>query len=295
MWSRWWETWSWSHWLGSVLACTPPCTISSAACPSLTSVSPLSLPQMLVSFVTERNAISYPACVTQLFFFLVFVISECHMLAVMAYDRYVAICNPLLYNVTMSYQLCSCMVVGVYIMGLTGATAHTGCMLRVLFCKADVINHYLCDLFPLLELSCSTTYINELFCVSVHLISSLQSWPSSAPTSSSSQASSKSTPRRAGPKPSAHAAPTSQLSLFSMDLQRSCTCSHHQSAPWNKGKCPLCFTPLLCPCWMPWSTAWGITMSKLPLIKSLKIKFPVKKSILPWKKFMISWESLVRK
>ena len=76
-----------------------------------------------------------------------FVVSECHMLAVLAYDRYVAICNPLLYNVTMSFQLCSCMVVGVYIMGLAGATAHTGCMLRVLFCKADVINHYLCDLF----------------------------------------------------------------------------------------------------------------------------------------------------
>ena len=118
-------------------------------------------PKMLVSFVTE-NTISYPACMIQLFFFLVFVILESHMLAVMAYDRYVAICNPLLYNVTMSYQLCSCMVVGVYIMGLTGATAHTGCMLRVLFCKADVINHYLCDLFPLLELSCSTTYINEV-------------------------------------------------------------------------------------------------------------------------------------
>ena len=84
------------------------------------------------------------------------------MLAVMAYDRYVAICNPLLYHVTMSYQLCSCMVVGVYIMGLTGATVHTGCMPRVLFCKGDVINHYLRDLFPLLELSCSSTYINEV-------------------------------------------------------------------------------------------------------------------------------------
>ena len=81
--------------------------------------------KMLVSFVTEKNTISYPACMTQLFFFLVLVISECHMLAVMAYDRYVAICNPLLYHVTMSYQLCSCMVVRVYIMGLTGATQLT--------------------------------------------------------------------------------------------------------------------------------------------------------------------------
>ncbi|XP_030893637.1 putative olfactory receptor 8G2 [Leptonychotes weddellii] len=119
-------------------------------------------PQMLTNFVTERNFISYQACMTELYFFLVFVISECHMWAAMAYDRYVAICNPLLYNVTMSYQVCSWLVVGVYIMGLTGATAHTGCMLRVLFCKADRSNHYFCDLFPLLELSCSSTYINEV-------------------------------------------------------------------------------------------------------------------------------------
>nr|XP_025854578.1 olfactory receptor 8G1-like [Vulpes vulpes] len=119
-------------------------------------------PKMLMNFVTERNFISYEGCMTQLYFFLVFVISECHMLAAMAYDRYVAICNPLLYNVIMSYQVCSWLVGGVYIMGLTGATAHTGCMLRVLFCKADRINHYFCDLFPLLELSCSSTYINEV-------------------------------------------------------------------------------------------------------------------------------------
>ncbi|XP_049712835.1 olfactory receptor 150-like [Elephas maximus indicus] len=119
-------------------------------------------PKMLVSFVTEKNSISYPECMTQLYFFLFFIISECHMLAVMAYDRYVAICNPLLYTVTMSYQVCSWLVVEVYMMGLIGATAHTGCMLRVVFCKAKIINHYFCDLFPLLELSCSSTYINEL-------------------------------------------------------------------------------------------------------------------------------------
>ncbi|XP_055477922.1 olfactory receptor 150-like isoform X2 [Psammomys obesus] len=119
-------------------------------------------PKMLVNFVTVKNTISYPECMTQLYFFLVFVISECHMLAAMAYDRYVAICNPLLYNAMMSYQVCSLMVFGVYSMGLIGATAHTVCMLRVHFCKADVINHYFCDLFPLLELSCSSTFINEL-------------------------------------------------------------------------------------------------------------------------------------
>ncbi|XP_063112908.1 olfactory receptor 8G50-like [Cavia porcellus] len=89
-------------------------------------------PKMLGSFVTEKNIISYPECMIQLYFFLVFVISECHMLAAMAYDRYVAICSPLLYHVTMSAQVCCCMVAGVYSMGLVGATAHTVCMLRLI-------------------------------------------------------------------------------------------------------------------------------------------------------------------
>ncbi|XP_047372598.1 olfactory receptor 150-like [Sciurus carolinensis] len=120
------------------------------------------IPKMLVNFVMQKNTISYPECMTQLYFFLVFVISECHMLGAMAYDRYVAICSPLLYNVTMSYQVCAWLLAGVYSMGLIGATAHTVCMLRVLFCKVDEINHYLCDLFPLLELSCSSTFVNEV-------------------------------------------------------------------------------------------------------------------------------------
>ncbi|KAM9659015.1 olfactory receptor 8G50-like [Trichechus inunguis] len=118
-------------------------------------------PKMLVRFVTE-NIISYPECMTQLYFSAFFIISECHMLAVMAYDRYVAICKPLLYNVTVSYQVCSWLVVEVYMMGLIGATAHTVCMLRVVFCKDKIVNHYFYDLFPLPELSCSSTYINEV-------------------------------------------------------------------------------------------------------------------------------------
>ncbi|XP_064124395.1 olfactory receptor 8G50-like [Loxodonta africana] len=83
-------------------------------------------------------------------------------------DHYVAICNILLYSVTMSYQVCSWLVLEVYVMGFIGATVHTGCTLRVIFCKAKIINHYICDLFPLLELSCSSTYTNEpvLFCFS---------------------------------------------------------------------------------------------------------------------------------
>ncbi|XP_059028068.1 putative olfactory receptor 8G3 [Mustela lutreola] len=119
-------------------------------------------PKMLVNFVTQKNVTPYYECMTQLYFFLVFGIAECHMLAVMAYDRYAAICNPLLYNVIMSSHFCFWLTVGVYSLGIIGSTIHTGFMMRLLFCKSNVVNHYFCDLFPLLELSCSNIYVNEL-------------------------------------------------------------------------------------------------------------------------------------
>ena len=76
-------------------------------------------PKMLVNFVTDENVISYPECMAQFYFFCIFAVAECYMLAVMAYDRYVAISNPLLYNVTMSYQVCLWMIAGVYGIGLS--------------------------------------------------------------------------------------------------------------------------------------------------------------------------------
>ena len=122
-------------------------------------------PKMLVNFVAEKNIISYPECMTQLYFFIIFAIAESHMLAAMAYDRYVAICNPLLYNITMSYHICFFLTVGVYILGIIGSTIHTGFMLRLFFCKTNIVNHYFCDLFPLLEVSCSSIYVNELLVI----------------------------------------------------------------------------------------------------------------------------------
>ncbi|XP_076968068.1 olfactory receptor 8B3 [Tamandua tetradactyla] len=119
-------------------------------------------PKMLMNFVLKQNIISYRGCMTQLFFFLFFVISECYMLTSMAYDRYVAICNPLMYKVTMASQVCLGLIFAAYVMGFAGATAHTGCMLRLTFCSANIINHYLCDILPLLQLSCTSTYVNEM-------------------------------------------------------------------------------------------------------------------------------------
>ncbi|XP_036210253.1 olfactory receptor 8A1 [Myotis myotis] len=118
-------------------------------------------PKMLVHFVSERNAISYAGCMSQLYFFLVFVIAECYMLTVMAYDRYVAICRPLLYNIIMSHHVCSLLVAVVYVMGLIGSTIETGLMLKLSYCEV-LISHYFCDILPLMKLSCSSTYVVEV-------------------------------------------------------------------------------------------------------------------------------------
>ncbi|XP_052583829.1 olfactory receptor 143-like [Peromyscus californicus insignis] len=119
-------------------------------------------PKMLMSFVLEKNTISFRGCMTQLFFFSFFVSSECYVLTAMAYDRFVAICQPLLYKVIMSPGICFMLMFGSYLMGFAGGMAHTGCMIRLNFCDSNIINHYMCDIFPLLQLSCSSTYVNEL-------------------------------------------------------------------------------------------------------------------------------------
>ena len=116
---------------------------------------------MLVNFLSEKNVISYAGCMAQLYFFLVFVIAECYILSVMAYDRYVAICRPLLYNIIMSHQACSLLVAVVYIMGLVGSTILTGLMIQLPYCEV-LISHYFCDILPLMKLSCSSTYDVEM-------------------------------------------------------------------------------------------------------------------------------------
>ncbi|XP_007520728.1 olfactory receptor 8B8-like [Erinaceus europaeus] len=119
-------------------------------------------PKMLTNFISTKNYISYNGCMTQLYFFCFFVISECYVLTAMAYDRYVAICNPLMYNIVMSPKVCSSLMFGSYIIAFFKAMVHTGCMLRLTFCDANTINHYFCDILPVLQLSCTSTYVNEM-------------------------------------------------------------------------------------------------------------------------------------
>ncbi|EDL84272.1 olfactory receptor 1251 (predicted) [Rattus norvegicus] len=124
--------------------------------------SSLITPKMLMNFVLEKNIISYMGCITQFYFFGFFAISECYVLTAMAYDRFVAICNPLFYSVAMSPKKCFYLIFGSYFMGFSGAIIHTGCVMRLTFCDGNTINHYFCDLLPLLQLSCTSIYVNEI-------------------------------------------------------------------------------------------------------------------------------------
>ncbi|XP_019363268.1 PREDICTED: olfactory receptor-like protein COR4 [Gavialis gangeticus] len=119
-------------------------------------------PKMLVNFLQQRRTISYAGCITQYFSFILFVISECLLLAVMAYDRYVAVCNPLLYTIIMSPRSCLGLVIGSYIWSFINSVAHTSYLLKLSYCDSNVLNHFFCDINPLLNLSSSDTYVNEL-------------------------------------------------------------------------------------------------------------------------------------
>ncbi|NP_001375719.1 olfactory receptor family 8 subfamily D member 6 [Canis lupus familiaris] len=120
------------------------------------------IPKLLVNFVSEKNLTSFPECMAQLFFFCFFGIDDSYMLTAMAYDRYVAICNPLLYNVTMSNRICFLLVTSVYTVGAIGALVHTSYISSRSFCGTNIIHHYFCDILPLLNISCSRDSTKEL-------------------------------------------------------------------------------------------------------------------------------------
>ncbi|XP_073925021.1 olfactory receptor 5I1-like [Castor canadensis] len=119
------------------------------------------VPKMLANFLSENKSISYYGCALQFYFFCTFADTECFVLVVMEYDHYVDICNPLLYTVTMSQGLCIWLIVLSYIGGNMSSLVHTSFAFILKYCDRNVINHFFCDLPPLLKLSCSDTTVNE--------------------------------------------------------------------------------------------------------------------------------------
>uniref|UniRef100_A0A8C6Y7Z9 Olfactory receptor n=1 Tax=Naja naja TaxID=35670 RepID=A0A8C6Y7Z9_NAJNA len=118
-------------------------------------------PKMLVNFLVDHKSISYAGCVLQLFLFTALVTTECFLLAVMAIDRYMAICNPLMYPVLMSQELCNCLVAGSYAAGVANAVLQTVCIFRLSYCRCNILKHFFCDIPKLLQLSCSETHLSE--------------------------------------------------------------------------------------------------------------------------------------
>ncbi|NXA43549.1 OR6Y1 protein, partial [Eudromia elegans] len=119
-------------------------------------------PKMLVDFLSQDKRISFQGCMTQLYFFVTFVCTEYILLAVMAYDRFLAICHPLQYPLIMNYRFCVQLTAGCWICGLITSSIKLSFIAQLWFCNVDKINHYFCDISPLLNVSCSDSSLAEL-------------------------------------------------------------------------------------------------------------------------------------
>ncbi|XP_057275715.1 olfactory receptor 1440-like [Pezoporus wallicus] len=119
-------------------------------------------PKLLVDLMSEKKRIAYAGCVTQVFLFDFLGVSESFLLASMAYDRYVAICHPLLYPLVMSPKCCFQMVTGSYLMGLTNGVGQTISMSTLSFCSSSAIDLFFCDISALISLSTSDTTLSHI-------------------------------------------------------------------------------------------------------------------------------------
>ncbi|XP_076968463.1 olfactory receptor 8H1-like [Tamandua tetradactyla] len=119
-------------------------------------------PKTLENLLNSKKHISLSGCFTQMSFFVFLSATECFLLSSMAYDRYVAICNPLQYPVVMSTRLCCALITGSYMIGLTDSLINLLSIHSLHFCKSNAIHHFFCDTPPILALSCSDTHDTEI-------------------------------------------------------------------------------------------------------------------------------------
>ena len=123
--------------------------------------STVTLPKMLENFLSTHKAISFLGCISQLHFFHFLGSTESLLLAVMGFDRFVAICKPLHYTLIMNPQVCIQMAVTVWIIGFFHALLHSVMTSRLNFYGSNHIHHFFCDVKPLLELACGNVELNE--------------------------------------------------------------------------------------------------------------------------------------
>lgn len=118
-------------------------------------------PKMLQNLLVKKKTISFFGCFAQLYFSSAFATTECFLLATMAYDRYMAICNPLIYTAIMTQRVCRELVIGVYTYGFLNSVIQTILTFQLSFCDSNIIHHFYCADPPLLALSCSDTHNKE--------------------------------------------------------------------------------------------------------------------------------------
>ncbi|XP_006981655.1 olfactory receptor 5H19-like [Peromyscus maniculatus bairdii] len=119
-------------------------------------------PKMLLDFFAKSKLISFSECLIQFFSFGISATTECFLLAAMAYDRYIAICKPLLYPVIMTNRLCVRLLILSFVGGFIHVLLHEGFLFRLTFCKSNIIHHFYCDVMPLLKISCTDPSLNYL-------------------------------------------------------------------------------------------------------------------------------------
>ncbi|XP_060100486.1 olfactory receptor 5T7-like [Heteronotia binoei] len=140
----------------SHLSCLDVCNLS------------VTVPKILANLASQKSTISYKECMAQMFFLMTSTGTESILLAVMAYDRYAAICQPLHYNNLMSSQVYVSLAIFSWLGGILNSATHTALATNLSFCGANRIDHIFCDVPPLLKITCSDTYVNEMV---IHIFS----------------------------------------------------------------------------------------------------------------------------
>ncbi|XP_074131676.1 olfactory receptor 5D18-like [Sminthopsis crassicaudata] len=120
------------------------------------------VPKLLENLMAEDRTVSFSACITQFFFFVTCALTDNFMLAVMAYDRFVAICKPLLYLVIMSQKRCVLLMAAAYIWGTLFTLTFTYSLLTLSFCGTNIIDNFVCEYSGILYASCSDKHFSEL-------------------------------------------------------------------------------------------------------------------------------------
>nr|DBA22758.1 TPA: hypothetical protein GDO54_013767 [Pyxicephalus adspersus] len=124
--------------------------------------SSVTIPKLLLGLVGGSSVISYKGCITQLYFYVSCCSTECLLLSVMGFDRYMAICDPMHYTITMNKHKCLKLAVGLWLVGFTTSVIHTIFTARLPYCNSHRISHFFCDIPPMLKLACSDTFLNKI-------------------------------------------------------------------------------------------------------------------------------------